>query len=424
MERLGYINVVNPRAVAKRIGFVGWQSQVCCETLPSVSAAEELKSQTTRRTDGAVATAALYVAFFGTGVGLVLPGALLPLLLVRWALSDEQAGALFFVLFVGSMAGALLARWTLPLSVMRGSLAVALGAVALGSASRMLAFPAMALYGLGLGMVMTGVSVLESRRRTTDRTAHITRLNFVWAAGACVAPVFALRGAAVWGAAWVLWLLAGWFVVAGMVVAVVVKHVEAPSVSGGTWWLQLLRTPKALLIMVPLATGVESAVNGWLSTYSKREGNSLGVTVGAATCFWVGLLLSRLVQSNRGVAARSARSLLAVLPWVMVAGLVVLVAMRSGEGVLAGALLLGLGVGPMYPALLARVLERGEAGNAVFVVAGVGSSVLPLVTGVVSGWTGSLRMGLGVPLAGVMVMAVCGWMAGRGASFGSGLERA
>ena len=43
--------------------------------------------------------------------------------------------------------------------------------------------------------------------------------------------------------------------------------------------------------------------------------------------------------------------------------------------------------------------------------AGVGEDsydLLPLLTGLVSGWTGSLRAGLGVPLAGAVVMGCLG----------------
>ena len=83
---------------------------------------------------------------------------------------------------------------------------------------------------------------------------------------------------------------------------------------------------------------------------------------------------------------------------------------------LAGALLLGLAIGPMYPLLLALALRRGEAGNIVFVLAGCGASLLPLLTGVVSDRTGSLRAGLGIPLAGSLLMAtvaLAGWRSER-----------
>jgi len=380
---------------------------------------DELHGVTQRSRRNAWSGAAvLYAAFAATGVALVLPGALLPVLLLRWSLSDEQAGLLFFLFFMGSMSGAVLSRGSLPRSIARGCAAVALGAALLAVASHVTAFAAMALFGMGLGIVMTSVSVLVSRRYAADRAAHITRLNLLWALGACFGPGSELRGAAAWGAQWMLYAIAGAFVVLGLLAVVLVEHVEAEAVSAGSsWWQQLRRTPAALLLLAPLATGIESAAGGWLATYSRRSGGTLDATIGAVTCFWAGLLLSRLVQSNRRVAASTGKPLLRLSPWLMSAALAMLVASNGGALVLVAALLLGIGIGPMYPAVLALVLHRGEGGNAVFVAAGIGASVLPLLTGLVSGWTGSLRFGLCVPLVAALVMALCGWMVTRREGF-------
>ena len=219
------------------------------------------------------------------------------------------------------------------------------------------------------------------------------------------------------------------FAVTGILVLFCVQHVEATTAPTLGWWKHARSMPAALLLMVPLATGIESAAGGWLAAYSKRSGHTLGIVIGAATCFWGGLLLSRLLQSSRKVAARSVRLSLALNPWLIAAGLALLVStgnlVSNGDpvfngnqaAILVAALLIGFGVGPMYPSLLALVLERGEGGNAVFVMAGVGAAVFPLLTGLVSGWTGSLRLGLCVPLAGALVMAWCGWRTSQAESF-------
>ncbi len=353
-----------------------------------------------------------------TGIGLVLPGALLPILLSRWALTDQQAGLLLFLLLGGAMSGALLARWSLPASVARGCAAVAVAAVLLAGASREVAFAAMALYGLGLGIIMTAVSLLVSRMYPEERAARITRLNLVWAIGACMGPWIALHGTATWGPQRVLWTLAFLFGLAGVCVLGTVPHSDAPAANVSSWWRQLRSVSPALLFMVPLATGIESSAGGWLATYSRRSGATLNATIGAATCFWAGLLLSRLIQSHRKVAVRSVWGVFAFAPWLIGAGLTLLIASSEGVPLRIAALLIGFGIGPMYPAVLALVLRRGEGGNAVFVAAGVGASLLPLLTGLVSGGTGSLRLGLGVPLAAAIAMAACGWSVSRVNRFG------
>jgi MFS transporter, FHS family, glucose/mannose:H+ symporter len=352
------------------------------------------------------ATWIVYASFLATGVGLVLPGAMLPLLLTRWHLSDAQAGILFFLFFIGSASGAVLSRGSLPKSIARGCLSVVIGAALLAVASRGAIFLAIAVYGLGLGIVMTSISLLQSRRCESGCAARLARLNLVWAIGACLGPSLVLRGATAWGTAALLLGVAVFFGLAGGLALAAVPHVDAatktsPVLPG--------RNPMALLlILVPLATGVESATGGWLTTYSKRSGQTLVEVIGAVTCFWGGMLVSRFIQSDRRIATASALALFVCGPWLMSAALGILLLSTGGASMLAGALLLGLAIGPMYPLLLALALRHGEAGNIVFVVAGCGASVLPLLTGLVSKWSGSLRIGLGVPLVATVVMGCLG----------------
>jgi fucose permease len=346
----------------------------------------------------------LYLAFAATGVGIAVPGVLLPVLLVRWSMQDGMAGVLLFLLFLGTTSGALVSRGRMRGSVVRGCVVVAVGAVGLGTASRGTALAAMLVYGVGQGMVMTSVSLLQSRRYPLDRTAQIARLNLVWSVAAVMGPWLVLRCTDAWGIRVTLGALAGLFVVAGLMVMGVVRDASGETAverggKGSRW-----AGPGLLLVLIPLATGIESAAGGWLATYSKRMGHTFGAAAGVATCFWAGMLVSRLVQSQRRAAMRLDRAVFRVHPWVLVVALGMIVGFRQEGLVLAGALLLGLGIGPLYPQMLSRVLSYGEGGNTVFMLAGCGASVLPLLTGLVSSWTGSLRAGLGVPLAGAVVM--------------------
>ena len=58
-------------------------------------------------------TLLLYAGFLGTGVGVALPGVLLPVFLLNWHLRDEQAGRLFLLAWAGSSLGALAVRGSL-----------------------------------------------------------------------------------------------------------------------------------------------------------------------------------------------------------------------------------------------------------------------------------------------------------------------
>ncbi len=364
------------------------------------------KTRHRRETGGAAPTGILLAAFLGTGIAVALPGAMLPLLLARWALTDAQAGVLFSLFFVGSASGALLSRGLLHQSIVRGCAATALGAVLLALASRPAAFVAITVYGVGLGIAMTSVTLLQSRRYPADRIAQMARLNLVWSIGACLGPSIALRGAAALSPQAVFYSLSACFLLLAVLAFRWLPNasIATAAPAGG----QVAGIPLLLMLLVPLATGIESAAGAWLATYSKRSGETLGVTVGAATCFWAGMLLGRLLQSNRRTSVPE-RWLLVLGPSAMFTALILILSTSNGPAMLAGALLLGLGVGPMYPVLLALALRHGEGRNVIFVIAGAGASLLPMVTGLVSGRLGSLRAGLSVPLLAALTMACLGW---------------
>ncbi len=367
----------------------------------------------------ASATALLYFLFASTGATIVIPGTLLPSLLLRWSLNDAQAGLLFFCFFVGSSAGALLSRGRLSWSIVRGTVLTAAGIGLLSSASRLGAFAAMLLFGVGLGISMTSVSLFQSRRRPNIRVAEMTRLNLIWAVGAVSGPAMLLHGVARWNLNAVLWAASAEFLLCGAIAVILLPsneppkpvfkpHPESPSPeSPHRQPKDLRKAPWKLVAMVPLATGLEAGIGAWLAAYSRREGMLLAATISTVTCFWLGLLLSRLVQSIPGFAARFQRDTLRLSPVLMIAGTALLLALAHIQlAVAAGALLAGLGVGPLYPLILGLVLDRGEARNLVFLAGGIGSSTLPLLTGIVSDRTGSLTIGLTLPLAASIAMAL------------------
>jgi len=361
----------------------------------------------------------LYVGFIATGVALTIPGALLPLLLVRWSMNDARGGLLLFSFYAVGSFGSYYARGRMNWSVARGAVLTVLGAICLGWAGRWTAYGAIAIYGLGLSLTMTSISLLLSQRFPEQRRLELTRLNLVWAIGAALGPWVALRstrGAATTHAAAVLHaqhVLIGVaiFFAAAAVWSVVIEAsplasmTERAGAASKRHESQGTRVPWTLLVLIFGATGVDAAAGGWLTSYAQRAGDSLGITIGAATFLWLGSLVSRIVHSTRWASRLPERIVLGSSMLTMTAALALLLAWPAGIVTMVAAAVLGLAAGPVYPLVIAAALRHRE-NSTVFAVAGVGASILPLLTGALSNWTHSLRAGLGVPLLAAAVMAV------------------
>lgn len=369
----------------------------------------------------------LYAGFIATGVALTIPGALLPLLLVRWQMNDARGGLLLFSFYAVGSFGSYCARGRMNWSVARGALLTVLGALCLGWAGRWTAYGAIALYGLGLSLTMTSISLLLSQRFPEQRRLELTRLNLVWAIGAALGPWIALRStqgvattqaSAILHAQHVLLGVAIFFAAAAVWVVGMEAGpaVAARAVAAGRG----SRVPWTLLVLIFGATGVDAAAGGWLTSYAQRAGDSLGITIGAATFLWIGALVSRIVHSTKWASRWPERAVLGMSMLAMTAALVLLLAWPAGVVTMLAALLLGLAAGPVYPLIIAAALRHGEKPTA-FAVAGVGASMLPLATGAMSNWTHSLRAGLGVPLVAAAAMTVLVAVAG-GALQGRGVD--
>ena len=363
----------------------------------------------------------LYVGFVATGVALTIPGAILPLLLLRWSMSDARGGLLLFSFYGVGSFGSYCARGRMNRSVARGALLTVLGAICLGWAGRWTAYGAIALYGLGLSLTMTSISLMLSQRFPEQRRLELTRLNLVWAIGAALGPWIALRstrGASVTQASAVLHAqnvllgVAAFFAFAAVWAMwmeqspeTAVARKSSPAAVNKRGDGTRFGVPWPLLVLIFGATGVDAAAGGWLTAYAQRAGDSLGITIGAATFLWVGALISRIVHSTKWASRLPERGVLGSSMLAMTAALVLLLAWPAGIVTMVAALVLGLAAGPVYPLVVAAALRHRE-NSTVFAVAGVGASILPLATGTLSTWTHSLRAGLTVPLAAAAVMAV------------------
>jgi MFS transporter, FHS family, glucose/mannose:H+ symporter len=349
-----------------------------------------------------IAAAPLYLAFAATGVGVALPGALLPVIMLRWQLQDEQGGRLFLLAWIGSSLGALLVRGSLRTTLLLGSIAIAFGAVGLSFCAGREPGVWMAVYGLGLGMTMTSISLVR-QRQTGGSGTEMVRLNLLWAIGAFACPSLTIRALTAGNIRPVLCGLAICFVLlAAWTVFQPGLMIEATGTRNAHPWTIFRTVPLGLIVMTMLITGIEASAGGWLATYARRGGHPIAEMIAAPTCFWAGLLLSRLFWSvcdRRFTHDWTVRGSVALMGGASI----LLVASGSGLLLLIAAFCMGFGIGPTYPLLLAWAL-RFQRGGTIFFLAGVGSACLPWLTGFVSAERHSLRTGLAVPMTAAMAM--------------------
>jgi FHS family glucose/mannose:H+ symporter-like MFS transporter len=355
-------------------------------------------------------TIVLYSGFTATGIGCALPGALLPAMLSAWHLQDRGAGWLFFVITAGSASGSLLLSRQLRTSLTIGLTLLAMAAWAWSHLAGWVTLAGL-LWGLGLGMTMTSISLMR-QRPDGERVAENVRLNLFWAVGAVICPLLlthALRTSSPRG-------VLGDFAVGFGLLAVAVAGLRPRSLDeraarrGALLDARHARfglagVPLLLIVATMLSTGVEAASGAWLATYAQRSRHGLAVIVAAPTCLWAGLLLSRLLGSLPGAEQRLRRSFKGLL--VVVAGAAVGLLIPNGAVLLISSFLIGFGLGPLYPSLLTRVLGYRQTGS-IFFLCGVTSAVMPWLTGVLSEHFLSLRAGLMVLVLGAAVLLVVG----------------
>jgi FHS family glucose/mannose:H+ symporter-like MFS transporter len=368
---------------------------------------------------GRVSSLILYLAFAATGVGMALPGSVLPALLVRLSLVDRQAGLLFFLGWLGSSMGALLVRRSKTRSLAFGSALVASGSFGMAYGVERFhwaSFGWMAIFGLGLGMAMTSISLLQAARNSERRAAELNRLNLVWALGACLCPTLAAHSLRVTNVRTIFSVVGLFFACVALWTAVIHRDPGAISHSSrspieGRWRTAGIRNlalwPLSLVLVIFLPPGIESSMGAWIAAYVQRTQQTVATTVTAGTCFWVGLMLSRLLSSTVLLVRRSERLVLTQSLCTVVLGMILLIASKASLGILPGVFLVGFGLGPVYPMLLAIALQYSD-NTLIFFVSGLGSAFLPWLTGILSSSASSLRIGLLVPLGGSLSMLILG----------------
>ena len=364
-------------------------------------------------------TTVAHAAFIPTGVVTVLLGPVLPWLSARWSLNDAQAGEFFTAQFLAStfgvaISGVLVPRFGYRFGMVAGLLFMAAGVGCLPLGSRLLGMAAVACYGVGLGLTIPTSNLLVAEVNPASRAAALSLLNFSWSVGAVACPFlfspFQRTGR----------IAAFFYVIAACVllVSLLLARVSLPhpsdaknSVEASRPLSEMLRTSAAIALGVLFFVylGTENTMGGWLASYAKRMMSHAGtIWVTTPSFFYGGLLAGRALAPillRKVGEIRVVRSCVAAA----VVGLATLLVARSVAGILVSATVIGLGLAPVYPIIIAQLASvfgggATRLGSVMFMLASFGAASMPWLVGVTSTETASLKFGLVIPLAGCALM--------------------
>jgi len=356
--------------------------------------------------------------FVVAGVATVLLGPLLPVLISRWSLSDERAGLFFTVQFTSNMLGlaslsALLPRRGYKFTLVLGFAAIALGLAGLNASSHLGGLAATAVYGYGLGLVLSSSNLWVAETAETRRVAALSILNFAWGVGAIACPPLVLLAQRRGEVSWFLYGVAAAAVCAALVLAVMNLGVPARKQDAAEAPVQLSSrmTVIALGVLFYLYVGAENSLAGWVAELTKRMGVApKDLWALAPMFFWGGLLGGRAFVPVNPLRKRE-RALVITGLLMGLAGSAALLAMKTFWGVAACVGLAGLGLAGVYPVFLAWMAKYLGArarriGNILFAMAALGGATMPWVVGFFSAREGDLRAGLLVPVVACLAMLV------------------
>jgi FHS family glucose/mannose:H+ symporter-like MFS transporter len=356
-----------------------------------------------------------------TGIGLTLLGSALPALAAVWHLDDGGSGRLLLAVFGGAALGPLILRPPFHRALVCGTALVAAGMTGLALSSGHLLFPLFLLFGTGLGIAMTANSLLTGESYPERRAAMLTLLNFSWSAGASISPFavhFILTRSGVPALFWSMSTAA----LLCTALAVLLRSAQTASEPAARAPRRTARATRSYGIIVffsifaLLYCGSEAALGGWVLTYVHRLGfQATTAPPLTASCFWLSLLIGRGIAPAVLLRVRE-EVLLGIALTGAFAGVAGLLGFHSLPAIIVAAAVTGLCFAPIFPICVSIFMTiAADAAQArwMFSMAGMGSAVLPWLTGHLSARTGSLHSGLLVPLFAVAAMlAMLRWPGG------------
>jgi FHS family glucose/mannose:H+ symporter-like MFS transporter len=355
----------------------------------------------------------LFAGFVLSGIATTIIGPMLPIFIRRWSLDHAQAGLFsttqFLAALGGTLASSAIAAWRgyRPALVL-GYALMGAGLASLNADTHRVALAATVAFGLGYGLITPGTNLFVAELGGVKSASLLNQLNFAWGAGAMAcSPLIALAlkrnglsllltGTAVFGAILVLGFLFVPF--GGQKRERDVKTAVATTPAIG------LAITIALAAMFFIYVAMENGIGIWCAEYANRLANGITSMTTLAPMFFYAGLTSGRAAAPRVLLRLSERKIVLGALSLAAAATALLIASTSLPVATVAVFLAGLGCASVYPIYIAWLsrwygASAKKIGGILFALAALGGSAGPGLIGAVSKFSGSLRVGLLVPLA-------------------------
>jgi fucose permease len=350
------------------------------------------------------------IGLLGSSVGPVLPD------ISRNTHTDlVPLGSIFTVLFFGALVtqtvtGPATDRFGHKLILAMGLILIVFGVATITASNSLpLVLGGAAVTGLGQGMIILSTNLFVAQVFAARSVAALNLTNVFYGIGAITGPALAGLFLGIFKTALpILWVAVGLFVLLiPLVLVLPARHSRAGSTLSGEnsadGPVPVFSSPVLWLfgILLLIYVGTEVGTGGWMVTHITHS-TTLTAEVAAliTSGYYLALTAGRLVASFVG-ALLSGQRLLFVSICLALLG-AALLALGTGNVALtvAGALIFGFSLGPIYPTAVAIVASlfpssSGKAAGAVMTMGSTGGLVLPWLLGVLILQVGS-RLGMTV----------------------------
>jgi len=377
---------------------VGWPSGPFCYAagmsdvpLP-VPAGGTSRGASTPRSTLAVCIAALFALGLLNGA----LGPLVPRLSARISVPVEEVGAMFMALFLGALLFQLAGGWLnerlgLRLMVVAGTALLAAATLGLTLGLTLPTVLACALLaGAGQGTLDASTNVLVPAVFRERSVSAVNLLHFAFGAGAVLSPKMISLSSSTWGNPMpTLWLAAALGAVAALATwrwALDPNVARPPTSAAGT---AIYRQPVLWLLSLVLflGVGVEIGVGGWTTVYAGRTtALAEGTVANLVSGYWLALMAGRLLGAALGVRLTSRRLAMLAIGGTCLGSVMLILGSGTVGWTVAGTLVVGLGVGPIFPTVVVLGTEAfpaapSRAVSVIIAASSVGGMLLPTLQG-------------------------------------------